>query len=293
MKKVLLVYLLVCFTGLTNAQSINAGQHNTNDYYYKFTPDSNVINMPGHDSSNSTKYYSLDINNDGTMDFQLGLFSPTTALGFQLYYCTISGLNNNNVASANYDSCYNFGNGYVKRYGMANAFSVNDTIDSNANWVNSVYLNYDDQFGMPPDSQFYSCGSPNWSDTAYLGVRINVNSSFEYGWIKIVEINYEIWGITTLTMGTFACENGVGGIKEIKNYGMQLSIYPNPATNNLTIEAPPLSTIKISNIEGHLMKTIAASGAKTNVDVSSLSCGVYIVEVITEKDVGVKKFVKE
>ena len=35
------------------------------------------------------------------------------------------------------------------------------------------------------------------------------------------------------------------------------------------------------------------SGNKTNVDVSALPCGVYVVEVKTEKGVEVKKFVKE
>ena len=69
--------------------------------------------------------------------------------------------------------------------------------------------------------------------------------------------------------------------------------YPNPSSNNLTIETPPQSIIKISNIEGQLIRTLANSGAKTNIDVSTLPCGVYIVEVKTEKGIAVKKFIKE
>ena len=70
-------------------------------------------------------------------------------------------------------------------------------------------------------------------------------------------------------------------------------IYPNPVTKNLTIEAPQKSEIKILNIEGQLIKTIANSGIKTNVDISTMPYGVYVVEVRTEKGVGVKKFIKE
>ena len=74
---------------------------------------------------------------------------------------------------------------------------------------------------------------------------------------------------------------------------MILNIFPNPATDNITIETPLLSTIEISNIEGQLIKTLAASGTKTNVDVYALPCGVYVVKVKTVKEVAVKKIIKD
>ena len=93
------------------------------------------------------------------------------------------------------------------------------------------------------------------------------------------------------------------GIKESNNNEINISIYPNPTTTTLTIETPIESTIKISNIEGQLIKTLAASGTNTNVDhvgyssyvvdVSTVPCGVYFIEVKTEKGIAVKKFVKE
>jgi hypothetical protein len=79
--------------------------------------------------------------------------------------------------------------------------------------------------------------------------------------------------------------------------------YPSPTADKLTIETPTHSTIQILNIHGQLIKTIAASDTKTNVDhvgwsscvvnVSALPAGVYIVEVRTEKGIAVRKFVKE
>jgi len=81
------------------------------------------------------------------------------------------------------------------------------------------------------------------------------------------------------------------GLKELAN-SIDFKVYPNPATNYLTIETPQQAVIEITNIEGQLIKSIVASG-KTNIDVSSLTSGVYIVQVKSEKVCKVGKFVKE
>jgi len=83
----------------------------------------------------------------------------------------------------------------------------------------------------------------------------------------------------------------VTGITDFESEG--ISIYPNPASNILTIETPIQSIIEISNIEGQLIKTFATTTAKTNLVISEFSNGVYTVEVKTEKGVAVKRFVKE
>ena len=82
------------------------------------------------------------------------------------------------------------------------------------------------------------------------------------------------------------------GVNEIKDK-FNISVYPSPATNKLTIESPHSSIIVITNIQGQLMKTLSTTANKTNIDVSSLPSGVYIVQVKTEKWVAVSKFVKE
>jgi hypothetical protein len=81
-------------------------------------------------------------------------------------------------------------------------------------------------------------------------------------------------------------------IEEI-SFSFEIKLYPDPTVNNLTIETNTPSTIQILSIQGQLIKTLTASGTKTNVDVSALPGGVYIVEEKTEKGLAVKKFVKE
>ncbi len=82
------------------------------------------------------------------------------------------------------------------------------------------------------------------------------------------------------------------GINELSN-SLNTSVYPNPVTSNLIIEAPQQATIEILDIQGLLIKTISASGNKTSIDVSAFPSGVYIVELKTEKGVAVEKFIKE
>jgi hypothetical protein len=73
----------------------------------------------------------------------------------------------------------------------------------------------------------------------------------------------------------------------------QLTLYPNPVTNILQIETQRNAIIEILNIQGQLLTTLVANSGKANVDVSSLSKGVYIVKLTTKKGVAVKRFIKE
>jgi hypothetical protein len=72
-----------------------------------------------------------------------------------------------------------------------------------------------------------------------------------------------------------------------------VKIFPDPATNNITIVTPQKAIIEILNIKGQLIKSIVPNNNNTNIDVSEFPNGVYVVEVKTEKGVDIKKFVKE
>jgi len=70
-------------------------------------------------------------------------------------------------------------------------------------------------------------------------------------------------------------------------------IYPNPATDHLTIEVNQNATIEISNTEGQLIKTFTSAAAKASIDISTLPCGVYIMQIKTANGVAVRKFIRE
>jgi len=90
----------------------------------------------------------------------------------------------------------------------------------------------------------------------------------------------------------------VSGTKNVLNMNNIMNIYPNSATDNITIESQQQElqiaiNIEIYNIHGQPIKFLTTFCDKTSIDISSFPCGVYIVEVKTEKGVTVKKFIKE
>jgi len=75
-------------------------------------------------------------------------------------------------------------------------------------------------------------------------------------------------------------------------------IYPNPAIDNITVENTSLiegenEMVFIFNLQGQLLLQQTMLQTKVNIDISSLTGGMYLVEVKSEKGVLMKKFVKE
>ena len=72
-----------------------------------------------------------------------------------------------------------------------------------------------------------------------------------------------------------------------------INIFPNPATENLTIETTEKATIEILNIAGQIIKTINTTDKQTIINVENLSSGVYIIKAKTDRGVAVKRFIKD
>jgi uncharacterized protein YxjI len=76
----------------------------------------------------------------------------------------------------------------------------------------------------------------------------------------------------------------------------QIKIYPNPANDVITIESPffkQAQAISVYDVQGQVVSSINTNAKKTNVDISALTKGVYIVEVKTVNGFSVKKLIKE
>ena len=86
---------------------------------------------------------------------------------------------------------------------------------------------------------------------------------------------------------------GGTSLNNIAGNSGDITVYPTPATDILIIETLQKATIEITNIQGQLIKTIATTGNKTNIDVSAFPSGLYLIKVKTENNISVKKFIKE
>jgi len=109
------------------------------------------------------------------------------------------------------------------------------------------------------------------------------------------------FGSITLTNTSIDCDydgflaklGSPNAINEI-NYLSDINVFPNPASNTISIKAVQHSTIGILNIHGKLILSIPASiNSVTTIDISSLPSGIYFAQAVTEKGVVIRKFVKD
>jgi hypothetical protein len=71
------------------------------------------------------------------------------------------------------------------------------------------------------------------------------------------------------------------------------SVYPNPVSERLFVTAPmSIKQIRVLNSNGAVVKIVSPLG-NNSVDVSGLSKGVYIAEVITAAGIERKKFIRQ
>jgi hypothetical protein len=84
---------------------------------------------------------------------------------------------------------------------------------------------------------------------------------------------------------------GVKGLQKSK-----FSLYPNPATNKITIEISVNSAstqLSIMNLSGEQLITRQLTEPKTQVDIGSLPTGVYFMKLTGDKTVEVRKLIKQ
>ena len=84
--------------------------------------------------------------------------------------------------------------------------------------------------------------------------------------------------------------NGVGIFEN--NSNTNLSIYPNPATTQLTIDvAAQINNINILDLTGKIVFNSTTN--ESIIDVSMLSKGIYLLQVNTSNGIATKRFIKE
>ena len=111
---------------------------------------------------------------------------------------------------------------------------------------------------------------------------------------------------TYYVMGYFTYYNGVhvnpiirlkgisAGINEIKQEKGFVKVYPNPTKDNLTIETNTNKEqrLEILNLFGQTIYTTYIY-KKSIINTSNYACGLYILKIYTDKEIVVRKFVKE
>jgi len=123
------------------------------------------------------------------------------------------------------------------------------------------------------------------TDTLFVGGGYRGSAPASYLYIDDVSVSAD----TSTCLST--------AIDEVSNKEDLITVFPNPATNTITIEFPKavVSNIAIYNLLGEEVYSTTNNKQQTtnNIDVSALPSGVYFIKATTEKGVVVRKFIKE
>jgi alpha-tubulin suppressor-like RCC1 family protein len=125
-------------------------------------------------------------------------------------------------------------------------------------------------------------------------------NSYVTGWFESPTITFGSDTLTNVNAGSediflAKIKGSTTGIIEINN-SLNISVFPNPATDRITVEISGEmvgSNLSILNVEGQQLINRQITESKTQLDISALPSSVYFVRVTNNRTVKVGKFVKE
>ena len=166
-----------------------AGETNAEMLLYEFNPAMKIELQT--DSANNIKYGhdSLDINLDGRYDlfFDLKLFIDwQDTLRLDFFYFNTRLLLKNGLGFITKIETYYVGLGVIKDFAWADTINSGSIIDRKAEWSGTdTYLAMWTQ--PPPSTLSNGCWYNVLNEEKYFGFRMKINSTYKYGWIKLIQ----------------------------------------------------------------------------------------------------------
>jgi len=130
-------------------------------------------------------------------------------------------------------------------------------------------------------------GGDSWQD---------ISPNFSVGFTSIYFPSFDV-GYVVGAQGTIAKTESGGIMTSTSNLysNKDILLYPNPASNSVTIESNkngPIILIEIYNSNGQLIKVKEENSKNVNLDLSEFQSGIYYIGLNTESQKSIKKLVK-
>jgi len=116
-------------------------------------------------------------------------------------------------------------------------------------------------------------------DIQFYNDEIYIGGAFRY--VDSIPVNF---------IAKYALHTGINDLQT----NNQLSVYPNPSANKLNIEisAGNIQKITIYDLTGKQIRTISCNTSKQEIDISTLSPGLYFLDAICDQLTFRKRFIK-
>ncbi len=248
--------------------------------------------------------YALDLNNDGTTDFNITYTttSITQTCGGILHTSTninirITPLGANEVG--NWSPTH------------PSALLLNSNIDSSSfTWLNNanqILTSISWQCGTFGGGQFFwgasYTGYWNGAVDKYIPLRLHVSSQKYYGWVRLdvatgaLSFTVKDYAYNSIpNQPILAGQTVATGINE-NSFASSINLFPNPANNHLTISLGSNNKkveVTIADITGKIIYSITASETqKIEVNTQDFAAGIYVVQIQTADFIATKKLVVE
>lgn len=245
--------------------------------------------------TNHGDYYDLDLNNDNVPDFRINLVNiqTTTTSGF---YYDVKGASINpeygNAVSASLGSYATY----------AYALNPNDTIGPKGNFTStsSIVLGGVVKYNYGGASYTSSLGNFLGQSNKYLSLRIKVGSNTYYGWARVAVAADG----TSFTIKDYAYEDSpnteilAGALTTgIKKVNLAKLIQLNVFNKELKIYSQEVNLqgeeYRLIDMSGKVVQSSILSSNEEKINLSTLSAGMYVVDLRTSEGVLRKKILLE
>jgi hypothetical protein len=243
--------------------------------YHDVNPDVTVTGVSGTASRDSLQ---LDINNDGTDDFQLQVrVYGTTPTNTQV------NMNAYNVGSETLASLVNY-----TSLGYALDVPAGTAIGSSSAWNNNIQAVLASLYGT---TQYGSLGD---NADHYLGIKFEDGSAnVYYGWVRIggvdangTHVTIKDWAYQSTAATPINAGQGAGINNAVT---IESNIYVFNKIVNVNLKNESTGSIKVYNAMGELVTNQTINDTKNRIDMQSQSAGVYMIVVETNNGSVAKK----
>lgn len=179
-------------------------------------------------------------------------------------------------------------------WSLTNSFTFIKEIVTGSNNISSLeyFVDTDPGFGMATKVNL----TPGQNISSYIFnadvSSLTANTTHNL-FVRSKDVN-GVWSLTNVLSFTRTSGTGIG---DITDASAAFIVFPNPATDEITLQGPSdkkIDKIELMDIQGKLIQ-VQSSGSSTErqIDISMFPEGIYFIKITLGKDAVFKKVVKE